>query len=163
MFDIANHLRLSDYTLRSGGADGSDRAFYDGASGSIYSNRNKQMEIYLPWEGFNGLNSNDAGIYLPSKFDNHQEAMKIASTVHPYWDKLKPAVRLLHARNVYQILGKDLNTPSKSVICYAPPLKSGRVKGGTATAVELALRNKIPVINLYYRNVREIAMQKYSI
>ena len=45
-------LAKKGFILRSGGADGADKAFEKGcdlASG--------QKEIYLPWKGFNGNNS----------------------------------------------------------------------------------------------------------
>jgi hypothetical protein len=56
---------------------------------------------------------------------------------------------LLHARNACQILDLDLCHPVKFVSCWAEPIgKKGKVKGGTGTAVALALHFGIDVINL---------------
>jgi hypothetical protein len=55
----------------------------------------------------------------------------------------------LHSRNPYQILLDNLKTPVASVIFYAQPVgKKGNVKGGTNTAIRIALDHKIPTVNL---------------
>lgn len=54
-----------------------------------------------------------------------------------------------------QILGKDLKTPSKFVLCWAKPTDDkGNVKGGTGTAVRLAIYMRIDIINMYYEEER---------
>jgi hypothetical protein len=50
---------------------------------------------------------------------------------------------MLHARNVYQILGEDLQSPSQFVISWTP---GGCEIGGTRTALVLAKRRGIPTI-----------------
>lgn len=53
-------------------------------------------------------------------------------------------------RNIFQVLGKDLDTPSDFVVFWAKPIgNSGKVSGGTNTAVALALQESIPVFNMY--------------
>ena len=57
-------------------------------------------------------------------------------------------------RNVYQVLGLDLKTPSKALFCYAQPTKNKQgivigVKGGTNTAIQLAMKHNIPIYNFY--------------
>ena len=56
--------------------------------------------------------------------------------------------KALHTRNVYQVLGLDLNTPSEFVVCYADVDKHNNVIGGTATAVNIAKEVGIPVYNI---------------
>ena len=119
----------SNYILRSGGADGAD-TFFENAY------KTGKTEIWVPWIGFNKSES----IHLPSL-----EAYQIAATIHPVWDRLRQSVKALHARNCHQILGKDLKTKSKFVICWTD---GGEPVGGTATAIKLALNNDIPVLNL---------------
>ena len=102
MVNIAIYFNNKGYTLRSGGASGADSAFETGAG--------TKKEIYIPWKGFN--KSKNKYIEIPEK------AFSIASEFHPVWDKLKDPVKRLHARNVMQILGSDLKTPSKLVICW---------------------------------------------
>ena len=56
---------------------------------------------------------------------------------------------MLHSRNPYQILLDDLKTPVAACVCWAKPIgKTGRVSGGTNTAVQVAIKYKVPVINL---------------
>lgn len=132
MSKIASTLANKNYILRSGGADGADTAFERGcdlASG--------QKEIYIPWREFNNNNS--------QLFNVSESAMEIASTIHPAWPKLRQSVQKLHARNCYQVLGANLDTPSKVLICWT---ENGEEKGGTRTAIVLAKRHSIPVYNL---------------
>lgn len=91
-------------------------------------------------------------------------AKQIAAITHPAWDAVKAdgkpvlskGAKQLHTRNVYQVLGRDCQSPSKMVICYAPPVGTkGEVKGGTATAVKLALNRGIDVFNLYHEETKE--------
>lgn len=146
---IAYWMAKKGFTLRSGGAEGADTAFADGwgdawsetagMGGSIY-----KAEIYLPWEGFNDQYSSMEGRLIL----NIPEAQTIASEIHPAWDRLTTGAKALHTRNIYQVLGQDLNIPSTGVIFYAEP-NGNSVKGGTRTAVELAKKHDIPVYNLY--------------
>ena len=124
------------WILRSGGADGADSAFEQGCD-----KVNGPKEIYIPWKGFNG---NSSALYTVSA-----EALAMASKIHPAWDKCSKGAKSLHARNMYQILGYDLKTPTSCVICYTV---AGKGSGGTGQAIRLARHNDIPVfdIGLYY-------------
>lgn len=137
---------------RSGGADGADSALTQAVFDYFYDDKPNGCEIYLPRSFFNGLSTNTPGwggaLLDATSLDNYKDALKIASEVHPNWKACKPYVRSLHARNVYEVLGKDLATPSKGVLLYAKPTQSG-VKGGTNTAFQLAKRHNIPTFNLY--------------
>ena len=99
MSTIAARLARDGYTLRSGGADGADKAFENGAR---YGGG--QTEIYIPWSGFNGRST---GIVR-----NSLGAEALAQSVHPAWERLTPGGRKAHTRNVHQVLGLDLRTPS---------------------------------------------------
>lgn len=135
------------YRLRSGAADGADAAFEAGAVDA----RGK-VDIYLAWAGFNGHSS--------PKHHVTREALELASSVHPRWENLGQGPRKLHARNCYQVLGEDLQTPVEFVLCYTADgceTESERrsTTGGTATAIVLAARNGIPVYNLCKDSSRE--------
>lgn len=136
MAKAARRLSEMGYTLRSGAADGADRAFEAGAG--------DRKEIYLPWPGFNGSAS-------PLASPSH-EAMEVAAAVHPAWSRLSPAARKLQARNSHQILGEDLRTPCDFVVCWTPDGaetedERGPATGGTGQAIALASRWEIPVFN----------------
>lgn len=132
IFDLAEKFAKSGYTLRSGGADGSDK-FWEEA----YDKCNGKKEIFLPWKNFNNN--------LSFLFHIPKDAYRVAQSVHPAWHKLSLGAKKLHARNIMQVLGADLKTPSELVICWT---KHGDKTGGTRTAIILAERHEIPVFNL---------------
>lgn len=132
LFDICAKICAAGLVLRSGGADGADLASEKGCDFV-----GGQKEIYLPWRGFNNSSS---PLYHVSK-----EALELASTIHPAWHACNHGARKLHGRNCYQVLGKDLNTPSSFVICWT---KDGEKIGGTRTAIVIAEKYQIPVYNL---------------
>lgn len=139
MRELATRLSLFGYTLRSGGADGADTAFERGVM-------NGSPHIYLPWRGFNG--HSHAHRDSPAR-----EAYVMAASVHPAWHRLQAGARALHARNCHQVLGDDLATPSRFLICWTQDgceREEERTKdtGGTATAIVLACRHGVPVFNL---------------
>lgn len=136
MRKIAYGLAEYNYILRSGGAEGSDQAFETGCI------RNKgQKEIYIPWNGFEGHYDNQKGVFLL----NNEKALKIAEEIHPAWNRLSQGAKKLHQRNVHQVLGKDLTSPSKFIVCYTI---DGEKVGGTRTALILAEQYNIPIFNL---------------
>lgn len=132
MCGIAQKLAAEGYTLRSGGANGADSAFEAGCN-SLRGTK----EIYLPWRKFNGH-----GSYL---FNVSETALEIASKFHPGWRFCSDGARKLHARNVYQVLGQDLKTPSQLVICWTREASS---TGGTGQAIRIARHYGIPIHDL---------------
>lgn len=134
MIQYGKTLAQKKYILRSGGAEGADSAFEQGCI-SVFGSK----EIYLPWPYFNHRNGSD---YLVC---NNDQATEIAAKFHPAWLKLSEGAKKLHTRNVYQILGKDLNKPSNFVICWTP---NGKMIGGTAQALRIAEAYNIPIFNL---------------
>lgn len=152
MSNIAVVLYGADYILRSGRAEGSDYAFQRGAEFKynqnimISSTRLKQ-EIYIPNKRFN-VNYGRLGELDPSNWDNYKEAEDLMFSIHPKGEYLRGFAREAHIRNMYQVLGVDLNTPSEFLICYATTDISGNVMGGTASAWKLAKRYHIPCYNL---------------
>lgn len=129
---IADQLGEWGYTLRSGGANGADSAFEDGCG-------NYPKEIYLPWMSFNG---NGSKLYKLSK-----EAYDMAEKYHPSWDRLTPGAQKLHTRNCYQVLGQDLRTPSKFIVCWTS------ARGGTTQALRIAEDYGIPVFNFCLQDI----------
>lgn len=133
---IANKLALAGYTLNSGGADGADTAFELGAG--------SKKQIFIPWNGYN-----DKNLIYPI----HKECYEIAAEFHPAWDRLSGGARALMARNVLQVLGKDLDEPVDFVVCWTPDAVYRRkdrtvATGGTGLAISVADTNGIPIFNL---------------
>ena len=131
MMDLATELEELGYILRSGAAVGADSAFECGVKNP------DNVEIYLPWRGFEGHPTGSHNIV--------SKAFDIAAIIHPAWDKLKQGARKLHARNIRQVFGADVSDPSKFVICWT---SNGKEVGGTRTAIVAARLQSIPVYNL---------------
>jgi hypothetical protein len=134
MTALTTALAKCNYILRSGGADGADSAFEQGAT---------SKQIYLPWNGFNGKQVDGVSYLLMSETE---ESRSFVYDYHPRGLYLKAgAFKLMH-RNTYQVLGADLNTPSDVLFCYT---SDGLASGGTGQAMRIARDYNIPIINLY--------------
>lgn len=150
MRNIAHDLTCKGWTVRSGAADGADRAFEEGAldacSAGYYAGSRPRPEVYLPWPSFNEGNRAMLGTryYVTGP---QAEAFEIAAQFHPAWANLAPAVRKLHARNVHQVLGPDVTTPilSSFVLCWT---KGGSGGGGTGQALRIARHYGVPIFDL---------------
>jgi hypothetical protein len=134
MRDIGAYFAREGWVLRSGAAKGADRAFESGCD-----RESGVKEIYTA----------DSDI-PPQAFD-------IAKKIHPAWNRCSPYAKKLHARNCMQVLGPDLLTPVKMVICWT---KDGGYTGGTATAMRLADANNIPVFNLKFEKIKKQFREK---
>jgi hypothetical protein len=141
---------VGGYALRSGAAEGSD-SYFEGCSTNAFN------EIYLPKDGFNGRNGDCRGAIDARYLPNYQKARRIASKVVSHWNSIQSDFALqAHTRNIYQVLGLDLDSPSDFLVCCAPPLKGKPfVDGGTNTAVIMAFRNNVPIFNLYNKTYEE--------
>lgn len=132
MFEkVGIFLANKGFILRSGGAKGADKSFEIGCD-----QVNGKKEIFLPWRNFEGSDSN--------LIVDNPKAFEIAEKYHPYWHNLKQGARKLQARNSHQVLGWDLETPSKFVICWT---KNGKGQGGTGQGLRIAKVYKIPVFD----------------
>lgn len=87
---IAAQLEERGFTLRSGGANGADKAFE-------YSTKIKEI--------FTHYKCTDAALEHASKF-------------HPNWNACSYIAQKLHGRNSMIILGENLDSPVDFVICW---------------------------------------------
>jgi len=136
------------WVLRSGGANGADSAFEQGCRDHAESiGCTPAMNIYLPWEGFNGRTTKDGNFpcYHVGVSSEEDRAMKLAAKHHPAWDRCSRMAKQFHARNCFQILGLDLESETDIVVCWTPEGKRG---GGTGQALRLAESLDIPIIDL---------------
>ncbi len=177
MANLSRRLRELGWIFRSGKADGADAIFQTGVQTVMMADTEGIFgEVYKPWNKFNtGPNAmqpyvTESGYKLWGWWDIVisdksiiAEAQDRVSALHPAWDKLSAGAKALHTRNVFQVLGKDLCTPSEFLVCYAPVDKYGIPKGGTRTSFILAKENGIPCFNFatenkedIYQNIKEI-------
>lgn len=140
--NIGKRLDLRGLTLRSGGANGADKEF------ERLVRRSK--EIYRPANHVGRLPHG----HLIVKGEIYREARKIAAANHPFWGKMSPEAKELHTRNVFQVLGGDLESYSLFVLCWTLDgadginIPTSADTGGTGTAIRIANSFGIPVINL---------------
>ena len=120
--------------IRSGHAEGADYAFEVGAQ--------QHCIVYLPWSGFN---KEKPVLGTAAIYPLRDEVLKIVYKHEPYAKDLSDGVKLIKSRNVYQVLGVDLKSPSDVVVCWT---EEGEVIGGTGLAIKIAMANKIPVVNV---------------
>lgn len=132
--ELGAEARARGWWVRSGHADGADYAFELGAR--------ENCIVYLPWRGFN-REKELVGRGHAEPF--REEVFKIVTKIQPYAKDLSDGVKLIKSRNVYQVLGVDLKSPSDVVVCWTP---FGEITGGTGLAIKLAMNNNIQVINV---------------
>ena len=141
---LADQLGSLGWVLRSGGAEGADSAFERG-TGSY------TKQIFLPWKNFN---DNDSRFYNVSDI-----AIERSLKFHPAPERLKSGARKMMGRNMYQVMGLDLNTPSSFVVCWTPFVTEdafdvNKKIGGTGQAIRIAENKKIPIFNLNLMETR---------
>lgn len=152
---------LRSWVLRSGGANGADSAFCAGWFDALYENINIQdAEIYLLWHGFNDYSKDSKNCKLVVDKAIISQAQEILRTVHPAYERLTRGPLALHTRNVYQVLGSDLKTPSRGLVAYAKLDKHGEPMGGTRTAIKIAEMYNIPCLNLF-KDEDRARLEKY--
>lgn len=151
---IAQQLADMGFTLRSGGADGSDTNFEEGAPPHL-------SEIYVPWNGFNKRWAHQGPhIITPDQISPEATAIakQLVDDFHPAPSSLTSnGGRKMMQRNGHQVLGKTMLDPVKFVLCYATGTErkavDGKyrivnVAGGTGQAVRIAAYLGIPVFNM---------------
>lgn len=129
---VAELLKRYDFTVRTGDALGSDEMF---------RSVDKSAKIY-------------------TVKDVTVESIIMAAKYHPVFNRLSPYVKCLHARSVFQVLGLNLNDPSKFLICWTPDGCESHSKrtsktGGTGTAISIADSYCLPIINLKNYTIEE--------
>lgn len=136
--------------LRSGGALGADSAFYDSLSAPEHFS-----QIFVTSKVSRCNYFNPQIIYGQSFDSLYRQAMRLImdNRLHKKWENCSQVALDLHNRNVFQVLGLDLQTPSEFVLCWTPNgektyAETGPLTGGTGTAINTAAINNIPVFNL---------------
>ena len=141
MYSAAVDFAIKGWTLRSGGAEGADSAFEQGAVEAA-SVGPGFPEIFLPWPDFSDHAAGENVFRSPQPW-----TLDIAQEHHPAWERLTRGGRMLHCRNVHQILGYHRDSKRSSfVLCWT---KDGQATGGTGQAIRLAQHFDIPVYNLH--------------
>jgi hypothetical protein len=144
---LARALAQDGWTLRTGMSPGADQAFYRGALAG-----DGRVELYLPSPGFQADARRDGeGPDVSVMSEPSDAAQALADRFHPHWSGLSAEERRLRARDVHQVLGRDLASPTGLVLCWTA---DGSVDGtgpsveGTGQALRIAHHHGISVFNL---------------
>lgn len=139
MKKIGEWCRSQKIVVRSGHAEGADWAFEQGAREFTHA--------YLPWSTFN-RHLPPVGARFEIVMDGAilNRAREIINQIHPCPSRLTQGALNMHSRNCFQVLGSKLVAPSQALVCWT---KGGKAVGGTATAINLAINHKIPVMNMF--------------
>lgn len=128
---ISRDLTLLGWTLRSGLAEGADRAF---------ESRAVRPELYSP--------HNYPLRRLAAACKVFESSVRRLAGCPSIYD-MEPLTRSLLARSMHQVLGADLASPASCVVCWTPHTRyQERSAGGTRYAVLLAQSLGIPIFNL---------------
>lgn len=150
---------------RSGGAGGADLAFEKGFSDP------KNIDVILPWKSFlpKGMTAADVTAYLGRERPKYgpgapvmlegpyiTKAREMAAEYHPAWDRCSDGAKSLHSRNMPQVLGMKLDSPTDVVIGWTV---DGKATGGTGQAIRVAQDLGIPVANLKNADERKVVLE----
>jgi len=165
MNEISKWLEAEGYSLNSGHANGADKAFegvrmkYDTTTGIPVRNKQINGNWISTDKNGNVIPENNLKFHNPeykitnknifTADDANDKVRTIAKEIHPAGANLSGYSLDLHARNTFQVFGKNLDKPVDFVIFYAKESKNPlRPDGGTGQAVEMARRKGIPTVNM---------------
>lgn len=149
MWRIARRLEARGWVLHSGGAVGADTAFELGVRERVAgydAEHPANAHVFLPWRGFNDANRQRFGLLGGEVIEPTKQATELAQRFHPAWHRLSEGVRKFMVRNCYQVLGPDLRSPVRCVVCWT---KDGKASGGTGQALRIAAAYGVPIFNLH--------------
>ncbi|MDE2905462.1 MAG: hypothetical protein OXQ28_05190, partial [Acidobacteriota bacterium] len=142
MRSLAQDLAAGGWTLRTGGADGADSAFETGHRSGGGADA---LEVYLPWNGYNGRSATDEHSTFVLDPTTLAMAETIAGRLHPAWHRCRQGARKLHARNVAIVHGRTLLDDVDAVVCWT---RDGGPTRGTGMGIRLAPDRPKPQLNL---------------
>ncbi len=144
---VAERLARGGWVLRTGMSPGADQAFYRGAVAG-----DGAIELFLPWPGFQrNARSSREGPEVLVFTSPGEGAYELASRFHPSWDRLDVDARRLLARDGHQVLGADLASPARLVVCWTADGDldgTGPRAAGTGQALRIAADHGVRVLNL---------------
>jgi hypothetical protein len=144
---LAARLARRGCILRTGASPGADQAFYRGARAAA-----GPIELYLPWPGFEGGSWADADRgHVRVLARPAPRAYDLAARFQAGWEVLAQEQRDLMARDAHQVLGADLASPAKLVVCWTADGSldgTGVAAEGTHEGLRIAHEHGIRVFNL---------------
>ena len=152
MTQLAIKLAHRGVWLRSGGARGADQAFEQGLHQSIHPSFG---QIFLASNHACPATPEPTTLIRPKDLtQTWHQASAIAQDIHPNWPAVQSkGFESYLIRDVYQILGPNLDDPVSFVLMWAKGMtfegeRIINVPGGTGQAVRLAAQRGIPIYHL---------------
>lgn len=142
MSKAAYYLAIKNWSLRSGGAQGADRAFEDAI---LCHDKLPRIDGRKATTGHHLTIYRSAHIKQAPENEKSEELNKIARTYNKGFDSKPLYVQGLLVRNVQIILGHYANNPVKFVVCWTP---NAQPVGGTGMGIRIAEAHNIQVHNL---------------
>lgn len=155
---ISDALQQRGWRLRSGGAEGADTAFWEGAVRGHWGDEESApatiAEVYLADRG------QEKEEYRTDA-TGEAESLALAAPHHPMWARLPSYTKRLLARNTRILLGrlpKSAPVPVRFVVCWT---RDGAERattvntGGTGHTIRVAVAQGIPVLNMVSGDFRQ--------
>lgn len=138
-------LARKGYIVKSGNATGADQAWARG----VNSVDPTSLVLSLPWPSYETQAIRKGNMLVLTYPEWMREKAK---QLHPAWDRLGQGGEKLMIRNI------DIIHGVRQTLCWMNPVK----QGGTGQGVRYSLELGIPVLNLYYPEVRAKIEEKIS-
>ena len=158
MQQLGQKLALKGMILRSGAAEGADKAFEEGCDNVQGAKQIFQMSSWYE--------RNPAIIktkcFTNAYLDEWEKAAQITAQNHPSYLYLKPYTKRLHTRNCFQVLGWNLQEPAEFLLCWTADgartaAETSKDTGGTGQAIRIASNYGIRVYNFAVKEDLDLA------
>lgn len=139
LYNLASKLINKGITVRY---NADDKDFHE----KISSLSDKRTEAYVPWRGFNGIEST-------KHYWNTITSKHLAQLHFPAWDKIPDSVKAMFARNVRMVFGDKNNSIAMCVVTWSPDGASRvpevtKDTGRSSFIIKMAASYGFPVINI---------------
>lgn len=156
MQQLGQKLALKGMILRSGAAEGADKAFENGCDRVCGK---AQIFLAKSWYSFGAKFANHNYCYSDELWE---KAAQITAQHHSSYLYLKPYTKRLHTRNCFQVLGWNLQEPAEFVLCWTADgartaAETSKDTGGTGQAIRIASNYGIRVYNFAVKEDLDLA------
>jgi len=153
LYNIASKLINKKITIR---VNGDDKEFAD----RLTALSDSHVEVYIPWKGFNNMESKHSWNTLTSKH--------LAQLHFPGWDKIPDSVKALMARNVRMVFGDKNNSIAMCIITWS---KDGASKatevtkdtGRSSFIIKMASSYGFPIVNVAKQTAENILEKTFGL
>lgn len=103
-------------------------------------------EIFVPWQGFNKGRHKHEGVLVCHCLETHLSAIEMAQQAYPTFKEETTEIQMYWVRNIYLLLGENLDKPTDLVIYYQDGQTTA--KTGSQYLLHAALQMEVPCFNI---------------